>query len=503
MSDYSKTTNFASKDALLSGNPSKVVNGTELNTEFDDISTAIATKIEGASPTFTGTVTTATLATTIDDANNAAVITPFTLTHTTSGTPGAGIGVGLDFVAETAASNNELGASIRAVTTDVGAGTEDFDLVVNLMKAGAAASEALRVSSTGVLTTTGSVVSDTDSTDSLGTTGVRWANAYVDDITVTADITVGGTVDGRDLATDGTKLDTVETSADVTDATNVNLAGAVMNTDTTTASMSFVIDEDAMGSDSATKVPTQQSTKAYVDAQLVSANGLAGALAIGASTDGTDIVVTAADKITTDTIAETTAASGVTIDSVLVKDNTVTATTFVGALTGTASGNLVSGGALSTPSSGTATNITGLPPAGVVGTAAILGANTFTGTQNFADNTLQRANLLDYSEVTNAIGSTGGGTQDIDLTLGNSVTATVDTSANTFTFSNPTATDELCGFTLYLTNGASQTVAWPASVDWPSATAPTLSASGLDILVFTTVDGGTIWHGQIASTLSS
>jgi len=134
---------------------------------------------------------------------------------------------------------------------------------------------------------------------------------------------------------------------------------------------------------------------------------------------------------------------------------------------------------------------------------AVLGANTFTGTQNLADNTLQRANLLDYGEVTNAIGSTGGGTQSIDLTLGNSVTATVDTSANTFTFDNPTAGDELCGFVLFLTNGGSQTVNWPSSVDWPAATAPTLSASGLDILVFTTVDGGTIWHGQVAATLSS
>jgi hypothetical protein len=55
---------------------------------------------------------------------------------------------------------------------------------------------------------------------------------------------------------------------------------------------------------------------------------------------------------------------------------------------------------LGTPASGTMTNVTGLPPAGVVGTAAILGANTFTGAQNLADNTLQRANLLDYSEVT-------------------------------------------------------------------------------------------------------
>lgn len=158
---------------------------------------------------------------------------------------------------------------------------------------------------------------------------------------------------------------------------------------------------------------------------------------------------------------------------------------------------------LGTPASGTLTNATGLPAAGVVGTAAVLGANTYTGTQNFADNTLQRANLLDYGEVTNAIGLTGGGTQDIDIAAGNCVSATVNTSANTFTFSNPTASDELCGFVLFLTNGGSQTVTWPGTVDWPSATAPTLSASGVDILVFQTINGGTTWHGQVSATLSS
>ena len=45
----------------------------------------------------------------------------------------------------------------------------------------------------------------------------------------------------------------------------LDTAGAVMNTDTTTADMQFVVDEDNMASDSATKVPTQQSVKAYVD----------------------------------------------------------------------------------------------------------------------------------------------------------------------------------------------------------------------------------------------
>ncbi len=110
---------------------------------------------------------------------------------------------------------------------------------------------------------------------------------------------------------------------------------------------------------------------------------------------------------------------------------------------------------------------------------------------------VRRAKLIDYSEVTNAIGATGGGTQDIDLSLGNSVTATVDTNANTFTFSNPTASDELSSFTLGLTNGGSQTVNWPGSVDWAGGSAPTLTTSGVDWLEFWTVDGGTIWNGAL------
>lgn len=44
MSDYTKSTNFASKDNLSSGNPAKIVKGTEIDTEFNNIATAIATK---------------------------------------------------------------------------------------------------------------------------------------------------------------------------------------------------------------------------------------------------------------------------------------------------------------------------------------------------------------------------------------------------------------------------------------------------------------------------
>jgi hypothetical protein len=142
------------------------------------------------------------------------------------------------------------------------------------------------------------------------------------------------------------------------------------------------------------------------------------------------------------------------------------------------------------------TGATGVELAGALTTG---GTTTLGGAIAGADNQVGRVNLIDYGEVTNAIGATGGGTQDIDLTLGNNVVATVDTSANTFTFTSPTASDELCGFTLFLTDGGSQTVNWPAAVDWAGGTAPTLTTSGIDILVFITTDGGTIWHGMVSS----
>ena len=104
---------------------------------------------------------------------------------------------------------------------------------------------------------------------------------------------------------DKTKLDGIEASADVTDATNVDAAGAVMNSDSSTASMSFVVDEDNMASDSATKVPTQQSVKAYVDANAGGGGGgsMTTVKANGSQVGGADIVTL--DFATDFTIGET------------------------------------------------------------------------------------------------------------------------------------------------------------------------------------------------------
>ena len=87
----------------------------------------------------------------------------------------------------------------------------------------------------------------------------------------TDDITEGSTNKWFSLA-DETKLDGIETGADVTDTDNVNAAGATMNADTDVSANGWVLDEDNMASDDPTKVPTQQSVKAYVDSNAGTAN---------------------------------------------------------------------------------------------------------------------------------------------------------------------------------------------------------------------------------------
>lgn len=61
MANYTKATNFAVKDTLASGNPAKIIKGSEIDSEYNAIQTAVGTKADTASPTFTGTVTAATV----------------------------------------------------------------------------------------------------------------------------------------------------------------------------------------------------------------------------------------------------------------------------------------------------------------------------------------------------------------------------------------------------------------------------------------------------------
>ena len=57
MSNYTKTTNVTAKDSVPSGDTNKIIRGSEFDTEFNAIATAVTSKADLESPTFTGTVT--------------------------------------------------------------------------------------------------------------------------------------------------------------------------------------------------------------------------------------------------------------------------------------------------------------------------------------------------------------------------------------------------------------------------------------------------------------
>ena len=103
----------------------------------------------------------------------------------------------------------------------------------------------------------------------------------------------------------------------------------------------------------------------------------------------------------------------------------------------------------------------------------------------------------EYTAVTSSSNAT-----TVNLRDGTNFSHTL-TENTTFTFSNPASSGKVSAFTLKLVQDASAsgyTVTWPAAVDWPSATAPTLTAtaSAVDYFVFITHDGGTTWYGFTA-----
>jgi hypothetical protein len=146
-------------------------------------------------------------------------------------------------------------------------------------------------------------------------------------------------------------------------------------------------------------------------------------------------------------------------------------------------------GTVSTLSSGQIASALGYTPANGSG------AGSINGTQNYQDNILVRAAIQDYSLVHNTLGNVSGSTT-VNLELGNYASATA-VGAVTWTFDNPPTGTRAGSLILELTNGGAYTQYWPASVRWPSGSAPTLTASGVDVLVFITDDAGSNWRAAI------
>ena len=110
--------------------------------------------------------------------------------------------------------------------------------------------------------------------------------------TMTGDLTVpnvivSGNVDGRDVSADGTKLDGIEASADVTDAANVTAAGALMDSEVTNLAQVKAFDSsDYATAAQGTKADTaygwgDHAAAGYTTAAAAESNALALAIALG------------------------------------------------------------------------------------------------------------------------------------------------------------------------------------------------------------------------------
>ena len=151
--------------------------------------------------------------------------------------------------------------------------------------------------------------------------------------------------------------------------------------------------------------------------------------------------------------------------------------------------------------------LTGVVPTSAIGvTVQAYDANntTATNTQTLTNKTITFAgNTLTGVAPTTTPTLTGVketkvamGAHDIDLSAGNYFTYTLS-GAQTLTVSNVASSGSVSAFVLEVTNGGSAALTFFSGVTWAAATAPTLTAAGVDTLAFFTTDGGTTWRGFV------
>ena len=229
MSNYTKTTDFGAKDSLPTGDSGKIIRGTEFETEFDAISTAIATKADIAGPTFTGTLTYETIS------DGTISITAFVDEDDMSSNSANLVPTQQSVKAYVDAVTTELQAqdldfqadSGGALSIDLDTETMTFTGGTGIDTSGSGNAVTFAIDSTvatltGTQTLTNKTLTspDVNTPDIDGGTidgtvigGATPAAVSATTVSATGNITVGGTVDGRDVATDGTKLDGIEAGA--------------------------------------------------------------------------------------------------------------------------------------------------------------------------------------------------------------------------------------------------------------------------------------------------
>jgi hypothetical protein len=172
------------------------------------------------------------------------------------------------------------GQTTFAVTYDAGY----VDVWLNGVKL-LAGTDFTATSGTSIVLTTGATVGDIVDIVAYGTfvladhlTETQSDAKYVQqthtgNVDITGNITLSGTVDGRDVAADGTKLDGIEALADVTDTTNVTAAGALMDSELTDITAVKAINQGVATTDSPTFVTANVTTVDLGDWTVTESSG--------------------------------------------------------------------------------------------------------------------------------------------------------------------------------------------------------------------------------------
>lgn len=195
------------------------------------------------------------------------------------------------------------------------------------------------------------------------------------------------------------------------------------------------------------------------------------------------------------------------IDTSSLTDFGVTSTSAeLNLLDSSAAGTIVNSKGVIYGSSGEV-NATTLQIAGasITSTAAELNYNDITtlGTSQASKTVTADSNgvvTFDNGTITESTALGSGANVTINLRDGDNFTHTLSENV-TYTFSNPASSGKVSIFSLkVIQDSSAKTITWPSSVDWASATAPTLTTTsgGVDVFVFATYDGGTIYYGFTA-----